>query len=171
MSDSAELSIFGFDGPASEAQWYSIDDTVMGGVSASRLIVPERGPAVFAGVVSLENNGGFASVRCEPGNFQLRGFVGIRLSVRGDGGQYKLSLKTDAAFDGLQYQAAFHPEAGVWQTTNLDFGSFAPMFRGWRVFDAPELDITQIRTFGLMISGRQAGKFRLEIRSIAAYRA
>ncbi|MGH9928597.1 MAG: CIA30 family protein [Pyrinomonadaceae bacterium] len=171
MSNDREFTIFAFDEPAAGGQWYSIDDAVMGGVSASKFVVPGDGPAVFAGTLSLENNGGFASVRCEPRDFQLHGFTGIRLLVKGDGRRYKLSLKTDAAFDGVQYQAEFQTEAGVWQTKQFSFESFAPMFRGRRVPNAPELDVTQIRTFGLMISDGQAGKFRLKIRSIAAYRA
>ncbi len=171
MSNETEFSIFTFGEPASAAQWYSIDDAVMGGVSASKLLVTGDGTAIFAGVVSLENNGGFASVRCEPRDFQLAGCKGIRLVVKGDGRRYKLSLKTDAGVDGIQYQAAFDTQAGAWQTTDITLKSLAPMFRGQRIIDAPDLDVAQIRTFGLVISDRQAGEFRLEIGSIDAYRA
>ena len=42
--------------------WRNVDDVVMGGVSSSSMRI-EEGVAVFKGEVSLENNGGFASVR------------------------------------------------------------------------------------------------------------
>lgn len=43
--------------------WAPIDDRIMGGVSQSRLSFHADGYAVFAGTVSMENGGGFASVR------------------------------------------------------------------------------------------------------------
>lgn len=45
------------------SDWYVVDDGVMGGRSSSSLRSGESGIAVFEGVLSLENNGGFASVR------------------------------------------------------------------------------------------------------------
>ena len=44
-------------------RWTSVNDVVMGGVSDSLMQVSEDGTGVFAGHLSLENNGGFASVR------------------------------------------------------------------------------------------------------------
>lgn len=52
-----------FETPVSTQLWQAINDGVMGGVSVSRLRFDSTGYAVFEGVVSLENNGGFASVR------------------------------------------------------------------------------------------------------------
>ena len=80
---------------AAEAELFSpIDDAVMGGVSSSRLVVEEPGIAVFSGNVSLENNGGFASVRSLPrdwGTAAAREFV---LRVRGDGKRYRFNVRT-----------------------------------------------------------------------------
>ena len=59
----------------SESAWRSIDDVVMGGLSSSRMWV-EQGRAVFDGELSLENNGGFASVRSDPLNEVLTGASG-----------------------------------------------------------------------------------------------
>ena len=43
-------------------QWSVVNDTVMGGRSSAQMSKAEEG-WVFEGRVSLENNGGFASVR------------------------------------------------------------------------------------------------------------
>ena len=48
--------------------WHAIDDRVMGGISQSRLKHEPASHAVFEGEVSLEQNGGFASVRSKPGD-------------------------------------------------------------------------------------------------------
>ena len=53
-----------------EGRWMVVNDGVMGGVSRSTIRRGDDvGTAVFEGTLSLENNGGFASVRTpiEPG--------------------------------------------------------------------------------------------------------
>lgn len=55
--------IHNFDNPGSTQDWHPINDGVMGGVSTSRLTFDLAGHAVFEGDVSLQNGGGFASVR------------------------------------------------------------------------------------------------------------
>ncbi len=87
----------------------AIDDRVMGGISRSRLRHDPAGHAVFEGQVSLERNGGFASVRSSPGARGKPGAAACVIEVRGDGKQFKLSLLTDDGFDSLNYQAGFTP--------------------------------------------------------------
>jgi hypothetical protein len=101
--------LFDFQAAESTAGWSAIDDAVMGGISASRLRHDPAGHAVFEGVVSLDNNGGFASVRSRPGELGAPGALSYVLDVRGDGKRYKLNLRTDDGFDGVNYQAALFP--------------------------------------------------------------
>lgn len=149
--------------------WSSIDDVVMGGVSSSRMVV-EGGRAVFSGEVSLENDGGFASVRSAPREHDLSGFDGVALEVRGDGKRYALRLGTTGRFDAVSYRVVFvAPEEG-WETLRFPFTAFRPVFRGRPVPGAPPLDPAEIRTFGFLISEEQEGPFRLEVREIWAVR-
>jgi NADH dehydrogenase [ubiquinone] 1 alpha subcomplex assembly factor 1 len=60
------------------------------------------------------------------------------------------------------------PEPGAWCDVRLPFARFEAVFRGFTVPGHPPLDRSAIRTFGLMISGRQAGPFRLELASMRA---
>ena len=160
--------LFGFGDPASVADWYPIDDAVMGGVSRSRLRHDPAGFAVFEGVVSLDRGGGFASVRSRPRDLGAAGAVAYVLEVRGDGRRYKLNLRTDEAFDGVNYQAAFDAAAGVWTTVRIRVGDFAATFRGRRIADAPPLDAARVRQAGFVVADAQAGAFALGIRSIRA---
>ena len=73
----------------------------------SRAVPTGDSPLVFVGEVSLDNNGGFASIRTAPQQHDLAGATGIVLRVRGDGKRYRVNLRTDATFDGIQYQAGF----------------------------------------------------------------
>ncbi len=75
------IELLRFDLPISVADWSPIDDAVMGGVSSSRMRHDPQGYAVFEGVVSLERNGGFASVRSQPAKLGLPGTVALLLEV------------------------------------------------------------------------------------------
>lgn len=156
-------------GAASMVTWQPIDDTVMGGVSASGARLTREGTLVFSGTVSLENNGGFASIRSSPLDGARSPARGVTLSIQGDGKRYKVNLRTSDAFDSVQYQAAFDTRAGKWETIRIPFGEFRPVFRGRAVTDAPPLDPQHIVSVGFLISDRQAGPFRLEIRAIDTY--
>jgi len=162
------MLIFDFSQPDAVSAWYSIGDRVMGGVSSGRMHQGE-GFAVFEGEVSLENNGGFSSVRSEPQPLDLSEHEGIALNVRGDGQRYKLGLKIDGRFDGIVYRAEITPAAGEWATLRVPFEEFEPVFRGSRVPDAPALAPDRVRSVGLLISDKQAGPFRLEVAWIGAY--
>ena len=81
--------LFDFSAPAAASRWAAIDDRVMGGVSQSRLRHVPEGHAVFDGYVSLERNGGFASVRSDPGPLGEAGATACLIETRGDGKRYK----------------------------------------------------------------------------------
>ncbi len=146
---------------AGEAAWSSIDDVVMGGRSSSEMIV-EDGVGVFRGDVSLENGGGFASVRSRPRDCDLSDGESLILRVRGDGKRYSLRVRTTESFDGVSYESSFET-SGEWESVNISIRDLVPVFRGDELADHPPLDPSKVRTFGLMIKDRQAGPFRLEI--------
>ena len=154
--------------PASTEAWDAINDGVMGGVSSSRLRFDVAGHAVFEGEVSLENNGGFASVRAPLLELGCEHTVAYRLTVWGDGHTYKLNFRTDSGFDGVNYQAAFTPLSGSWTQAVLPLAAFSPTFRGRLVQGAPPLQPQLVKQVGLMISDKQAGAFRLLLQSIDA---
>lgn len=157
-----------FDTPAATQQWQAINDGVMGGVSVSRLRFDPAGYAVFEGDVSLENNGGFASVRAAAVDLGCADTVAYVLTVFGDGRTYKLNLRTDTGFDGVTYQAAFAPVPGRWTRSVLPLAAFEPRFRGRLVPGAPPLRPETVKQMGLLISDKQAGAFRLMVKTIEA---
>ncbi|PTT79980.1 CIA30 family protein [Pelomonas sp. HMWF004] len=160
--------LFDFSQPEAVQAWAAIDDRVMGGISRSQLHHDASGHAVFEGVVSLANNGGFASVRCSPGNRGRAGATCCLLEVRGEPQPFKLSLLTDDGFDSVNYQAGFTPAAGGgWHTLSLPLSGFRARLRGREVPGAPPLDPARIRQVGLMRSGGPAGEFALGIRWLA----
>jgi hypothetical protein len=164
-----ERVLFDFADPGAIGRWEAVNDAVMGGLSRGRIHATSEKTALFEGEVSLENYGGFASVRTLPGDYGLEGFAGLSLRVRGDGRRYRLRLKTDDYFDGAAYQAGFDTVSGRWVEIRLPFGEFLPVFRGRIVSDAPPLEPGRIRRVGFMIADHQEGPFRIEIAWVKAY--
>jgi monofunctional biosynthetic peptidoglycan transglycosylase len=143
--------------------WQAINDGVMGGVSSGRMVAADQGLR-FEGELSLENNGGFASVR-RPVDADLSASTGVRLRLRGDGRTYQFRLRLDGRWDGIAWRAEF-PTTGEWQTVELSFDRFTPVFRGRRVPDAGPVVPADIRQVGFMLADKTPGPFALEIRAI-----
>jgi hypothetical protein len=152
-----------FSDEGATSSWRSIDDVVMGGRSHSALLPYAAGVASFSGVVSLEQGGGFASVRTEPQRWRTAGARAFVLRCRGDGKEYKFTARVDDGFDGMQYQARFAPTRGEWEEIELPVADFVASFRGRKVPEAGPLEPAKIRQLGLMVSDRQAGAFELLI--------
>ena len=137
-----------------------INDGVMGGVSQSSLRQDAQG-MFFEGMVSLENNGGFASMRSSvrfPQGTQL-----IELIAKGDGKRYKLVLRTELA-PRVTYVADFIA-LPTWQTYRFNLSQFKSTFRG-RDVNAPTLSFSDVIDFGILISNNQAGSFAIQLKTL-----
>jgi len=168
--DMNEKTVLNFDTIQEAEQWTSVNDDVMGGVSQSQMHFTEHGTAIFAGTLSLENNGGFASVRTHPNRYELQGYEGLVIRAKGDGRRYKLRIRTDDRWDGIAYSADFETTDSEWMTIYVSFGEFVPTLRGWRVPNVLPLSGDMVRQIGFMIADKQNGPFQLEVDSISAYR-
>ena len=167
------VNVLRFDTVAACAPWQPIDDRVMGGLSSSRLRFDEAGWAVFEGEVSLQNQGGFASVRAgmRAGMRALarQGVAGYGLTVRGDGRSYKFSVRTETSFDGMSYQASFQPAVDSWSEITVLVASMRPTLRGRLVPRAPRLQPERVCQLGWMVADGKAGPFALAIRQVTVF--
>jgi len=148
---------------ADRSQWYVVNDGVMGGFSESDIRKTSRQTAVFSGDLSLENNGGFASVRATVGTRDLSAHSGLEIRVRGDGRTYQLRLRSNEGFDGIAYRSYFETREGEWLEISLPFSEFVPTFRGRTLSDQPALDRSRIQQVAFMLADKNPGTFSLEI--------
>jgi hypothetical protein len=159
--------LFDLAAPTAAGLFTPVDDVVMGGRSRSRAALV--GPVlVFSGAVSLDQGGGFASIRSGAGPLDLSGCTALSLRVRGDGHRYKVNLRIDAAVDGIAWQARLEVPAVEWRTVVLPLTAFLPTWRGRLVPEAGALEPGRLASLGFLIADGQAGPFRLEIASIEA---
>jgi len=150
------------------SHWEAANDGLMGGISQSRFMAESELAGIFLGNVSLEHQGGFASVRSPEFRVAEPNMHGLRLQVRGDGHIYTACLHTPGLQPGTSYRCRFQPPAYEWQTIELPFDGFVLMRFGQRVGVLP-VNPERVRSMSLMISDRQEGAFALEVGSIVAY--
>ena len=152
------------------ATWTTVNDPVMGGKSTSRVTFGDGG-LVFSGAISLENNGGFASVRSpeDPGiGRRATGATSLGVRALGDGKTYL--LKVGIAGQPWAYIQRFATEAGVQRTYELPVEGFEPV--GMRLDPAPDapqtLDPSSISQVSVYILDKQQGPFDITISAIDA---
>ena len=163
-----EQVLFSFEDDEGPDRWTIVNDGVMGGLSRSRILLSDERTAVFEGRLSLENNGGFASVRSRPEAMPTTGSSGLAVRLRGDGREYQLRIRTSRAFDGVAYRWNLKTTAGEWTTIEAPYRDFVPTFRGRVLRDVPPIEPAAIRQLGILIADKDETPFRLEIDWIKA---
>ncbi len=162
-----DFVIASFDTPASTQGWFSINDGVMGGVSKGGFVRTEQNTLLFKGELSLDNNGGFASIRTRPRDLNLEGAQGISIKVRGDGRTYWVGLHTAGSFRATSYRAYLPTTAGAFTETFIPIEDFKLQAFGRRLPGGP-VDPAAITAVGFTIADKNPGPFELEIESIKA---
>jgi NADH dehydrogenase [ubiquinone] 1 alpha subcomplex assembly factor 1 len=163
--------LFAFDTPDAAKEWMAVNDGVMGGVSDGRFKVTDAKTMEFFGTLSLENNGGFASVRSKPKALGLTSDDSIVVRVRGDGREYTLNLYTPTLRMAFSYRATIKTKAGEWVEVSLPLRDFYATSFGNKVPDAGPVDAGKVNSVGFLLSDKRAGPFKLEVEWIKAVAA
>lgn len=152
--------VFNFDKKANIQAWRIVDDVVMGGNSAGVFKLNQEGFGVFEGIVSLENNGGFSSVRYRSGKVATKGYTKVVLRLKGDGKNYQFRLKADASHYH-SYITTF-ATSGEWQEVTIWLKDLTPAFRG-RMLDMPNFSANHqyFEELAFLIANKKAEKFKL----------
>ena len=74
-------------------QWSIVNDTVMGGRSSAQASFDKNKHLQWTGNLSLENNGGFVSIRSEYLNLDWSQFDGVEVVLEGAGRDIQVSLQ------------------------------------------------------------------------------
>ena len=153
-------------GKLSKLNWKVVNDTVMGGRSSSRW-TSNSSAFIFEGNLSLENNGGFASIRCELKNNDMSNEDGIYLKVKGDGRKYQFRIQSKLS-RWANYSKEFQTKKDLVQTFYLPFKDFKPSWRGRRLNNLPTLKGEDVVGIGFLLGDKIQGKFKLEIIEVGA---
>lgn len=169
-----------FPDPASTEGWINVDDSVMGGISASEtewLDGGGEGALVFTGLLSTESNGGFSSVLSPTDRAigqRASDAIALQVNAIGDGRTYLLQLRAGregnerwiARFTPLTYRPRTDTEE-----SKIPISSFQFVDRFLRPMQpSTPLDPSTIVQVGVYVLDGQIGQFRLTLESISAIR-
>lgn len=154
------ILLFDFSKQAQRDKWQVVNDGVMGGQSESSFTLSENGTAMFKGTISLENNGGFASVRYNTGEVNVEGFSTLAVYLKGDGKEYQVRIRENRN-DYFSYITTFQT-TGEWETIEIPLHEMYPSFRG-RKLDQPDFNGNSIVELTFLIGNKKAESFELEL--------
>ena len=160
---SSSMVIFDFNKESDISAWEIVNDAVMGGQSSSKFYLNEEGQGIFKGTVSLENNGGFASLRHRFKQQKITDYKKITIHLKGDGKRYQFRAKTNK-YDQQAYVSYFET-TGAWQTVEIELTALEPTFRG-RKLNMPNFPSEALEEVGFMIGNKANENFELVIDKI-----
>lgn len=152
--------LFNFNLDAKIDGWRVVNDGVMGGLSQAQFSVNEEGHGLFSGKVSLENNGGFSSVRYAFETLEVSAYSQIEIRVKGDAKSYQFRVKADRS-QRYSYIANIET-SGEWETITVNFDKMYPAFRG-RLLELPNYEGQELSEIAILIGNKKQENFALEI--------
>ena len=137
----------------------------MGGISHGS---PARNKATgnlkFWGSLSMENNGGFATIRTEVDAGAFTGAKGVHIKVKGDGRQYKFMAMKEGKG---RYQIDLDTVAGEETDVQIHFKDMEYWYWGWKKDNMPGLEGGDVVAVGFMIADKNETPFELEIMTVS----
>jgi|TARA_B110000037_G_C17082758_1_gene490674 hypothetical protein len=143
--------------------WIIVNDSVMGGLSKSKVTFTENG-LVFKGTLSLQNNGGFASIRSGKGKFDLSKYTTVKIKFRSAGRDFSLLLEDSKLFFKPNYKQNFSSSTGKWNIAELKISDFKEYTMGQLSGATVSKDkLENIMRIGIILSDKKEGPFEIEI--------
>ncbi|MFO8082522.1 MAG: CIA30 family protein [Armatimonadota bacterium] len=161
-------TLFDFQQSEDADDWQTVDDTVMGGRSHSAVKIADD-VLVFDGELSLQNDGGFCSVRSKSPGWDLSDFDGLAVTIRTGERAFTLTARDEPGRDTVGHHHPLPVTGDQWQTVHALFADFEATYHGRVLEEHPGLDTSEVRSVGFLIADEQEGQFRLEIARIVAF--
>lgn len=157
------MTLFEFSAESNIDNWQILDDVVMGGRSDGHFKINKDGHGEYTGNVSLENNGGFSSLRYYFETVDSSDYTKFKIRIKGDGKSYQFRVKSNR-YDRYSYIFKFETTEN-WQTIEIPFEDMYASFRGYRL-DIPNFEGKQMEEIAFLIGNKKKESFKLLIDSI-----
>jgi len=163
--------LFDFTGAEAAKEWQTVNNGVMGGGSEGKFKLTDKKTLEFFGTLSLENNGGFASVRTKAKKLGPEKGDTLMARVRGDGREYTLNLYLNEPPIAFSYREAVQTKKDEWIEVKVPLDKFEPTSFGRPVKDTGPVEPQKINGLGFLLGDKKAGPFKMEAEWIKVERA
>ena len=152
--------VFDFNKKSKVKDWVVVVDGVMGGKSTGTFELSNEGHGVFKGHISLENYGGFSSLRYSFPKIATKKYSKAIIKLKGDGKNYQFRVKANSK-DYYSYIAPFST-TGDWEEIEIPLNEMYPSYRG-RKLDQPNFSSDFIEQITFLIGNKKEESFKLLI--------
>jgi len=150
--------IFDFNHNANITDWKIVDDVVMGGRSNGQFKIDSDGNGIFSGDVSVENNGGFSSVRYQFEKINTTKESKVIIRLKGDGKEYQFRIKNNRN-TYYSYITNFKT-SGDWENIIINLKDLYPSFRG-QTMNIPNFAGNSLEEIVFLIGNKKNESFTL----------
>ena len=148
--------------------WGSVNDTVMGGRSSSDLTWNKQNELVWTGRLSLENNGGFVSIRTQGAELDWAEYDGLEVVLDGAGRDIQVTAqRRDMTVRAGGYRALIDTQGKGETRIFVPFSAFV-LKRFGREINGPTLTsgLQLASELGLLLADKREGPFQVILKSI-----
>ncbi len=163
--------LFDFAGTETAERWQTVNDGVMGGVSDGNFKITDAKTMKFYGILSLENNGGFASVRSMGKMLSLEKGDILVVKIKGDGREYSLNLYLNRPQFAYSYRAPLKTKKDEWIEVKIPIEEMVATFFGRTMKEAGPVNPKEVNSIGFLLGDKKPGPFKMEIEWIKVERA
>ena len=147
--------------------WVMISDNIMGGVTQSKLQYSENS-MVLNGTISLDNYGGFSSIKTNFNTFDLSAYDGVKIKYKSTGQKFAFTLEDSKNWTMPNYKGAFNSsDSNTWQEATILFKDFKQYQigepTGKKLITAVLKNIVRL---GIITTEKKEGPFSIEVESI-----
>ena len=144
-------------------KWQVVNDGVMGGLSQGNAELTQNS-ILFKGKVSLDNNGGFSSLRSRFSKKDLSQFQEVQLRYRSTGISLAMTLSVSRRWYVPNYKTSLSGTQGEWKTVTLPLQDFRKHYIGKPMNELLNEEAqSQIIRFGFITDEKKYGDFEFEI--------
>ena len=146
-----------------DAGWYIINDGVMGGRSIGQGALKDES-VLFKGMISLENNGGFASMRSPYGRLDLSQYEQLKIRYRATGEPCKIMLESSRQFWRPYFAQRLDPTGSEWRTVRFDLAELQQYQLARPTGRTMTKDaLSDIIRVGIMTDSKNPSAFEIEV--------
>jgi len=143
--------------------WYVVNDVVMGGRSTGEISTSKKSIR-FTGMLSLENNGGFASIRSLYKNYNFSDYSKVKIKYKSKNKQFAFLLELSEQWYKPYYKFYLDNTLGKWQVIEIDLKAF----EGYQIGKPTgnlllQEQLSKILRLGFMTTEKQPGPFEFEV--------
>jgi len=147
----------------SGTNWQVINDGVMGGLSQGRAQLQDN-TILFKGKVSLENNGGFASLKSSFQDIDLSAYKQVKIRLKNKGIAFAMTLETNRNWFYPYFKQRIQVQSEDWEVVTLSLEDFNQYRIGQKTGKQLSADDQgAIIRLGIISDEKRAGDFEIEV--------